>query len=59
MAKSPKKKAASDFKPEPDAWARFERAMDQVLKSGPQHRTQKDKVRPASKGRVRKGKSRA
>ncbi len=40
----------------PDAWERFERAVDAVIKSKPIHRPAKD--RPASKGRVRKGKSR-
>lgn len=46
----------------PDAWTRFERAVDTVIKSGPQHRqaiTVKSKERPPSKGRVHKGKSRA
>lgn len=41
---------------EPDAWERFERAVDTVIKSGPIHRPAKE--RPASKGRVHKGKSR-
>jgi hypothetical protein len=36
------------------------RAADAALKGGPKHRpTPKAKERPASKGRVRKGKSRA
>jgi hypothetical protein len=40
MAKSDPKK-----EPElhPDAWARFERAVDVVAKSPPQHRTKPDK----------------
>jgi hypothetical protein len=45
----------------PDAWERFERAVDTVIKSGPMHRQRpKDdrKERPASKGRVHKWKSR-
>lgn len=45
----------------PDAWQRFERAVDVVIKSGPQHRQAwltKLKERPASKGRVHKGKTR-
>lgn len=45
----------------PDAWERFERAVHVMVKAGPQHR-QRQKVdrkeRPASKGRVHKGKSR-
>ncbi len=46
----------------PDAWQRFERAVDVVIKSGPKHRqSPKDsrKERPPSKERVHKGKSRA
>jgi hypothetical protein len=31
---------------EPDAWSRFERAVDIVAKSPPQHRTTKKKVAP-------------
>jgi hypothetical protein len=43
----------------PDAWERFERAVDAAVKSGPKHRiTPKAKERPASKGRVHKGKTR-
>lgn len=42
----------------PDGWQRFERAVDAAVKGGPKHRLS-PKARPASKGRVRKGKSRA
>jgi hypothetical protein len=36
----------------PDAWERFERAVDAAVKSGPKHRiTSKAKERPASKAR--------
>jgi hypothetical protein len=43
----------------PDAWSRFERAVDAAIRSGPKHRTAaKAKTRPASKGRVHKGKTR-
>jgi hypothetical protein len=45
-----------------DAWERFERAVDAAVKSGPQHRQRANvdlKERPASKGRVHKGKSRS
>ena len=43
----------------PDAWSRFERAVDAAIKSGPKHRpTAKTKKRPVSKGRVHKGKAR-
>lgn len=53
----------------PDAWERFERAIDVVIKSGPKHKktdlgpkstpksVMKPKERPASKGRVHKGKA--
>ncbi len=37
------------FKPEPDAWARFEKAVDKVVKTPPQHRAvrkRKDKEPP-------------
>jgi hypothetical protein len=46
----------------PDAWERFERAVHVMAKAGPQHRQRphdERKERPASKGRVHKGKSRA
>jgi hypothetical protein len=52
-------KKKSDDKPmevAPDAWERFERAVDVVIKAKPKHRPSKE--RAASKGRVRKGKSR-
>jgi hypothetical protein len=45
-----------------DAWERFERAVDAAIKGGPQHRQRPNderKERPASKGNVHKGKSRA
>lgn len=32
-------KAKDNLEIVPDAWARFERAVDTVIKSGPQHRT--------------------
>jgi hypothetical protein len=45
----------------PDGWARFERAVDAAVKSGPKHKTAplpvSKKARPASKGRVHKGKT--
>jgi hypothetical protein len=37
MAKSPKENP--EIQLEPDAWSRFERAVDVVAKSPPQHRT--------------------
>jgi hypothetical protein len=39
MAKSPKKNTEVDF--EPDAWQRFESAVDVVAKSPPQHRVKR------------------
>jgi hypothetical protein len=49
--------------PENDAhaWGRFERAVDAAVKAGPMHKptpSAKPKERPASKGRVYKGKTR-
>jgi hypothetical protein len=42
----------------PDAWERFERAVDAAIKGGPKHREPViKKARPASKGRVHKGKT--
>jgi hypothetical protein len=51
----------SEVELRPDGWERFENAVDAAVKSGPKHRapTPKPKERPASKGRVHKGKSRA
>lgn len=45
-----------------DAWARFERAVDAAVKSGPKHKLAapkgaSKKERPASKGRVHKDKT--
>jgi hypothetical protein len=34
----------------PDAWGRFERAVDAVSKSGPLHREAKDRVSPLPPG---------
>ena len=49
MARNPN--LAKEIELEPDAWARFERAVDVVAKSPPQHRT---KAKP--KGRKSPGK---
>jgi hypothetical protein len=53
MAKSDPKK-----EPElhPDAWARFERAVDVVAKSPPQHRTKATK-RPRKRGKTKRSKT--
>ena len=46
-------------KPVEDAGPRFERFITTVAKAEPQHRVPKPKERPASKGRVHKGKTRS
>jgi hypothetical protein len=38
----------------PDAWQRFERAVDIVAKSPPQHRTKKAKLRKRAQPKPRK-----
>lgn len=47
----------------PDGWSRFERAVDAAVKGGPRHKAApmavSKKERPASKGRVHKGKTRS
>ncbi|MGH9354248.1 MAG: hypothetical protein ACRD2G_19135 [Terriglobia bacterium] len=48
-----------DVELRPDGWERFEHAVDAAVKGGPKHRVAPKKQRPASKGRVRKGRSRA
>ncbi len=46
-----------------DGWSRFERAVDAAVKGGPKHKLApaviSKKERPASKGRVHKGKTKA
>jgi hypothetical protein len=39
----------------PDAWQRFERAVDVVAKSPPQHRTKKPKSRKTRKKEAKPG----
>ena len=42
MSKSPKKQAPPEIEPDDSgAWKRFEKAVDTVVKAGPQHRTKK------------------
>jgi hypothetical protein len=50
--KPTKPEAEGEF---PDAWERFERAFDTVMKAKPEPRSSKPKERLASKGRVHKG----
>lgn len=38
-----------------DAWNRFERAIDQVIKSPPQHRTKPKAAKPKAKRKTAKG----
>jgi hypothetical protein len=45
--------AIQNIELEPDAWQRFERAVDLVAKSPPQHRT-KDKKKSAKKKSISK-----
>jgi hypothetical protein len=52
MAKSGQKKKDIDL--EPDAWARFERAVNVVAKSPPQHRVKSAKSAPKKKTTARK-----
>jgi hypothetical protein len=54
--------ATNEIELRPDGWERFRGAVHAAAKSGPKHRqSSKDgrKARPASKGRVHKGKSRS
>jgi hypothetical protein len=50
MAKKPQK----EIELESDAWQRFERAVDVVAKSPPQHRVTKKKAKRAKPGKKRK-----
>ena len=57
--KNPKEK---EIEVHPDAWERFERAVDVVMKSPPKHQSaaqRKPKERPATKGRMHRAKSRS
>jgi hypothetical protein len=55
MAKSERK--TNQIELEPDAWARFERAVDVVAKSPPQHRAAKKKSPKSSKRIAAKGRN--
>jgi hypothetical protein len=52
MAKVPSENKKLEF--EPDAWQRFERAVDVVAKSPPQHRVAKKKKKTAATKRKKK-----
>jgi hypothetical protein len=51
MATTPPKK---EIEFQPDAWARFERAIDVVAKSPPQHRTKLGKLSAKPKKKAKK-----
>jgi hypothetical protein len=54
--KTPSDAAAAELRP--DGWDRFVRAVHAAAESGPKHKiTPQAKERPASKGRVHKGKT--
>jgi hypothetical protein len=59
MGTEPKKDEKDGLDLRSDGWERFRAAVHAAAKSGPKHRMPKDdkKERPASKGRVHKGKS--
>jgi hypothetical protein len=59
MKRKPKPKS-DEIGELPDAWERFEKAFDTVMKAKPKPRpaAQKAKDPPASQGRVHKGKTR-
>jgi hypothetical protein len=50
MPKSSKGDVSGELRP--DAWERFERAVDVVAKSPPQHRVKKKQARKKVKGRA-------
>jgi hypothetical protein len=59
MASKPESATSEKFEERPDGWDRFRRAVHAAAESGPKHKIAlKAKERPASKGRVHKGKAR-
>jgi len=48
---------ADEIEELPDAWERFEKAFDTVMKAKPKPQAAKPKTRPASQGRVHKKKT--
>jgi hypothetical protein len=57
VPKNPERKPEVEF--EPDAWQRFERAVDAAIKSGPKHRVAKKKTVTAKRQKVAKKKTRS
>ncbi len=57
-ASSEPRRDAGGIELRPDGWERFRQAVHAAAKSGPKHKVApKAKERPASKGRVHKGKT--
>jgi hypothetical protein len=54
MAVPKKSQVQKEIELEPDAWQRFERAVDTVAKSPPQHRVTKKSKSPTKKRAVKK-----
>jgi hypothetical protein len=62
MTATPRKPNELDIEVHPDAWERFERAVDMVMKSPPKPQSappRKAKERPTTKGSVHRVKSRS
>ena len=57
--KDQKKQLGKPIGLEANDWARSEQFVQDIAKTGPQHRVARPKTRPVSKGRVHKGKTRA
>jgi hypothetical protein len=60
MASKPKStgKAEGNLEIAPDAWERFERAVDVVIKSGPKHRQKSDAEACPSKPKIARHRNR-
>ncbi len=60
MASTPRsetaRRAEPTLEPEPDAWERFEKAMDKVVKAPPQHRSGRALESRGAPATPRKGK---
>jgi hypothetical protein len=58
MSKDRDKRASNDLDVRPDGWERFERAVDSAVKSGPKHRSTKEKAKVAPSKKPSKVKGR-
>ncbi len=56
VAKPPKRPKPEEIETEPDAWERFERAVDAVVKSGPKHRVTPKSHKPKGEATNKPGK---